>query len=379
MMMVDPRLERNLFIVVNSIEPYAYETIVLLSLPDGLSYRARFESQWLAPRVIERFNDLAGHNGFILLRDFSTGTVYPLRFIRINRITRLGNIFYISYTVGPLVDYDSDNLQSRQQIRTFNSAFLDFNRSIVNSNVPGDNMRPLVFLTNYEPGIRNDHFVGDEEVNREVQQWGNVVDLVADIPTLSNVAFTRIVDVKPASPANAARLQVAEGFMTVKAGATYFLRVLYVIPRSPSPSADIPPADIRISSAERLISFDRASHRAAGNYDVLTFTFRVLSSAASQLAAIDVDSANTPKVLRCIDPRISIPISIARPLTTLARSGVLAALFAFLYMVPTVFPHWFSSLDPALQPMVRDLSLLGIALSCFSVIQALQASMGRPF
>jgi hypothetical protein len=360
-------MDKYLAIIPNTISPYGYETVPVLATPDGFQYRFRFDEEWVQDSIVHR-NDLSGKKGYIILRDFNTGQLLPIRCFTVDSFSKIGKMYFIEVTLGGLVSFDSEESHRQVQIDSFHKEFSQFNFSVIGTNPPGGNMEPLVFLTNFSLEIKNEHKHSD--LNEEMESWGNILSCLKDIDFFTDVQFLRLVKIEPIDK-NTGKSFFKDDQLVLQEGADYKIQLAQFITKTSGPN--ITQTDIKISGDNRVISVLRGVQRAVGKYDILTFVIRVNKHGGSGATFLDIQYQPKPDDQDIGEPHLFIPVSIIKlPQKRLMKLGSLL-LFTILYSAPS-FPAflsywaWFANN----KNLVQDISIVGFTLSLFSVVEELK-------
>lgn len=358
-------MDKHLVIIPNTISPYGYETIPVLAFPEGFQYRFRFDEEWVQDSIVHR-QDLNGKEGYIVLREFKSGQLYPIRHFKIITFKKIGTIFYIEIQLGQLVAFDSDASHRQTQVNSFNDEFTKFNSGVIKSNPPGNNMSPLVFLTNFPCKIQNEHKSSD--LDEEMESWGNILSCFKDVDFFTDVQFLRIISAEPLDSKNGSAAFI-NGELVLKEGADYKIQLAQFITKiSSQPLAQ---TDIKIIGDNLTISVLRGVQRAVGKYDILTFVVRVNKDRISGATFLDVQHSPTPALSGIGDPHMYIPIKITKsPRKYFHKAGVLL-FFILLYAGPSftsILPsYWLTSYTD----FIKDISIIGFTISLLSLAKEL--------
>ena len=360
-------MDKHLVIIPNTISPYGYETVPVLATPTGFQYRFRFDEEWVQNSIVHR-SDLNGKEGYIVLREFKTGRLLPIRYFRVVSFNKIGKIYYIEVTLGELVPYDSDENHRQKQIVSFNTKFSEFNSSIFKTNSPGDKMAPLVFLTNFSLQINNEHRSSD--LDEQLEGWGNILTCFKDIDFFTDVQFLRLIDAEPVD-SNVGKASFRDGQLILLERADYKIQLAQFITKISR--SDIPQTDIKISGDNRTISVLRGVQRAVGKYDVLTFIIRVNKYGGSGATFLDLQYQPKPTDNKIGEPHLFIPVKILKSPQKLFKKIGLLTLFSLLYIgpnFPALLSNWTWLANKA--SFLQDISIVGFTLSLWSVLEELK-------
>ena len=361
-------MDKNLVIIPNTLAPYGYEIVPILAYPNKFRYRFRFDEEWVEPAVFYK-EDMTGKPGYIVLREFETGILFPIRFITVTKCNKIGKMLYIEVQLESIVSLDSVDSHREEQIKQFNSSFLEFHSSVIPENIPSQHMRPLVFLSNYNVDITNEH--KNSGLDEEIESWGNILACFKNVSFFSNVQFLRLIGVEPMDPKHA-KADFRDGDLDVKEGADYKLRVAQLIPQTSSPQ--LPQTDIELRSDNRAINILRGVQRAVGKYDILTFVIRVNRHKGAGATFLDFIHHPKPDALELGDPHLYIPVKIVKSTHFIILKIISFIFFIALYAGPSLLSFlpdtvvsFFSS------DIIKDISIIGITISLISLINELKS------
>ena len=357
-------LERYLVFVPNTFGPYGYEVVKILAYPGGFCFRFRFDAEWVEEKVKNRLHDLIGNEGYILLRNFSNSEFFPVRFITLSMAKKVGPIYYFECVLKEIMDVVDENARA-SQLATFRSRFDKFHPAMAQQNEKEKPLRPLVFLTNFEPDLNNEFYVQQDTEEQDSSRWMNIVSAMREIEYFDNVEFLRVLslfkhtkdDEKPA---------VSEGAWILMEGSTYTLRVVQFIPNEKD-ARDLP-NDISIKADKAVIDVVRGEQRAVGKYDILKFVLRVAKSPSSLFSFVDLEYQPGAALQKRIDPRISLPIQIKRSPRRIFLRVLIASIFLALYFFPSIatyIPHISNEL-------VKDIGIVGVAIMVVDLLRCLR-------
>ncbi|MGI2220593.1 hypothetical protein [Shewanella oncorhynchi] len=188
----------NIFITINSIEPYTHELNSYLSLPKNSIARVRFKKNWL-PEISE-YSDMEGKEGFILLRNYyKSKVIIPLRKIMINKVKVVGDIVYIEFFLLEIPCYPGDVKKFGELIeRLYSSLSSSFDVKKY-ENIDGEDLSNLVF---YGGSLHGIDFFKKGAVYDEIANWGVLVGHFDDffnedeVKIFSDFDFIKFVELK---------------------------------------------------------------------------------------------------------------------------------------------------------------------------------------
>ena len=357
-------LENFLVFVPNTYGPYGYEMVSILAYPKGFNFRFRFDEKWVDEKVKNRLKDAIGSNGYILLRDFETSNLYPIRYLTLRSARKVGPIYYFECELNDMMDIGADNVRPAQ-FEMFRRRFDEFHPDIAKANTAHAHLTPLVFLTNFFPDLRNEAYVEVETEDPDSARWMNIVASTMSMEHFDKVQFLRILTLSEHSK-RSGQPPIRDGAWSLEEGATYTMHVVQFTPKGNSPR-DVA-NDIVIKADEVVIKVVRGVQRAVGKYDILRFVIRVKTPARSTFSFIDIEFSQCPDLQGKIEPRISIPIQIRRSGRRILYRIAFAVFFGILYF----FPNSATYVPSISEDMIKDLGILGLAVTVVDLIHYLK-------
>lgn len=361
-------MDKYLAIIPNTIDPYGYEIIHVLAYPVGFEYRFRFDEKWVDKTTAIQ-SDIIGKKGYILLREFATATLYPIRYFTLKSFKKIGKIYYFEVTLEELVAIDTDDDHAKKQIDDFQKAFTRFNSSVIDNNCCNGHMAPLVFLTNYKIDIRNEHKRSDD--NEEVESWGNILSRFKDVDFFDDVQFLRLIGVEGTEGSDIGSC-FENGKMVLKEGKNYRVKLAQFIPRKSSKKA-LKPTEIKLTSDDFNISVLRGTQRAVGRYDIITFFIRANKTDSSGESFLDIN--HVPKSSGSDvkgEPNLYIPIKITRSNRRFFISGLVILLSVLFYFGPSVAGLLNKCIPTFFEEFIKDISIVGLSVGLISFIDELR-------
>lgn len=362
--MSEPALEKYVVLIPNAIEPYGYELINILSYPSGFQYRFRFDEEWVQDKVRHNITKLNNKKGYIVLRDKDAAKFYPIRFCTIKQARKIGKIYYFEYALDDIIDYDSKDHLTRQQVEDFNKKFAEFHKTDISNNSPNVDMTPLCLLSNYEPSITNQNYSGIES-EREFEQWGNVLTAIKDIKFYEDVEFIKLVDVKSERD-EAEKVPVENSAFSLTEEKDYVLRVFQYIPKRNKTKTTV--RDIQILVDENYIIPIRQKHRAVGKYDVLTFLIRTNLRSGGNWSFIDIEHLAKADAISVVEPKLHFPVFIKKAWKRSLKVISASIIFFFIYVFSGLLSE-FIRLDDR---TIKDISLIGFAVSLVELLREIR-------
>jgi len=344
-----------LYVIPNSIIPYAYETVPILGLPSGLIRRFRFSEKWVSEQFKINYKDFIKKPIFIILRNFKTGNLIPLRSGTIISISKIGDIYFISYEQGDLVEFDSNQPTREIQIETFNATFLKYHREQL-SNVPEQHMKPLVFGSNFKLELGNANYSATDHDEKDLERFQNIISCIKSIDIFNGVQFLKIIklfELKSQEP-----VFVKNHHYPIKERIDYILQIYQIAPTLSLENMR-EPNDISISSDSKYINVIEGKKRAVGKYDVLSYIFRTNPNSASAKTYLEILFKTKHEDEPFIEPSFNVPIEIVYTASKLLITILIFVSSIGLYL----YPHILRSTILDSPEIIKDIALVSITVA----------------
>lgn len=356
----------QLVVVFNTLEPYGYELVNLLAYPAGFTARFRFDDKWFdAPLA----GILTGATpGYIVLRDFRAGRLYPVRRFVLLSYSKIGVIHHLQCELGELFEFDSDENRREIQFCDFNTAFCTARTDIQTTNQPDGHMKPLVFMSGYDPSLSNYNSKATEPSARDNERWANLLSMIRDIDFYVDSEFLRIIRVSEQGWPDR-RAPVKDHSFLLKRSLNYEIVVAQYRPGGLKTQSE--PRDIELKCDDKNIISVRPLQRAVGKYDILSFVLRVEGDTKIKKSFFDLKFTPAGKSVPYVNPLIQVPVEIDSPMRLLTLKALMTTSLAALYFFPAI---WTSILPPPdilgvpAKDFGHDLSLVALAVAMTDLI-----------
>jgi len=343
----------TLYVVPSTLVPYGYEVIPLLGLPTGVKSRFRFREEWVSEQVISDYATLTEMHLVVVLRNFTNGQLIPLRRGTVENISKIGGTFFISFRLGPLIEYDSNITMRGNQLDSYNTMFHEHHGEKLAS-LPDNPMKPLVFTTDFLFQFRNENISTSDYYEVDLERFENIVSCIKDIEFFKGAQFIKVVDITEVKKKKAAL--VTDYNYLLSEDKEYNLRLYQTAPTI-SNSEVQSPNDISISSDAKYISIIRGKRRAVGRYDVLTFIFRTAYNSSSARTFIEVFCKVKQSDEQFIDPSFNLPVTISFTFNKLLKNTLYILLFIGVYL----YAQTLRAVSSIAIDALKDVAVVGFA------------------
>lgn len=312
--------------ITNSIIPYCYDVPYVLGLPSCFSYRFRYRGRWT--KLPNDTEAIKGQDGLIVLRNFDTGELVPLRFVTIKDVISAGEISYVEFQV-------RDYLPA--PVRGSASALItDALRRGGYANVKGRDLECLVFEFNARGGRPTEGV----DQRKESELWSEIVKQIGGLECYKNYAFLRLLHVRDAQD-KVAPVTKDDGdqfSLALWPGTLYFLDIMQYMPWGIDDTESIEtPFQVELRAEPGGVTILRRVQKVVGKYDLLRFIFKTPSGYARKHTFLEIEDKQSADSARYKLPTLFIPIRIGPPgwmrathwfrlvLSALAISAVIAS------------------------------------------------------
>lgn len=350
---------KHLFIIPNAIPPYGFEFVNILCLPKGTKSRFRFKEKWVNDEFKANHKLYIGETIHILLRDKTNTTIFPLRKAKVDQISRIGETYYIRYTLLDYFEYDSKDTVRNDQLREYREGFYRYHTDI-KDNHPDMDMRPLVFGSNYQFNFVNQHFDTDEPVMKEFEVFENIISTIKDITFFKSVTFTKIISLEYVN--SKGHITVSDGKYQIKEESDYILKLYQTTPTLDLDCVQIP-NDIELKSDAKYITVIKGKQRAVGKYDVIEMMFRTNMNTAGANTSLDICYKLKPGAEQYIDPNINLPLHINHR----HRSILIRILVLIVAILIYLYSYMIKMLKDVPLDYVKHITVITVAIVIFDL------------
>lgn len=359
----------QLVVVPNTLAPYGYELVNLLAYPAGFIQRFRFEEEWVTAGL------QATETGYIVLRDWETAKLYPIRKFKLLLKEKIGSIYYFQCELGELFEFDSDEQRRTAQLEEFNREFVGAKTEIRSSNHPREDMKPLVFITGYNPKLDNVNSTApNDQTAKTNEKWGNLLQAIRAISFYGNIEFLRIINVTEHGWPNKIA-PIDDHAYVLKRGLNY--EVIIAQYRLGGINNIGVPRDIELIGDNKTVVPIRSKQRAVGKYDILSFVLSVDQNARIKRSFFDLKFTPASDLASYINPFIQVPIKLHTPISGVLVRLLFIVAFITVYFVPSLLTTFSSILSPEVfginsTQLIRDLSLFILTVTTVDLLTELR-------
>lgn len=338
---------RLAIIIVNSIAPYAFEINNYLGLPNGFSYRFRYQksesSDWMP--TINDPRDLEGVQALVITRNFDTAELFPVRTIEIQNVSTIGDVVYLDYNLGDLFGLESTVPDRERQLKRFSEFMEDAIGDY--ENVPGEDLDNLIFFTENAEQLMN-HEMSKEKT--DLEKWGTLVRELGQIDVYEDFDFLKIVEVS-ASDQTSAKITTANGESKYQLinNKKYDIEIIQRT-FTGKPEGDSSVSESRVISVECGDGINRIKNQRniTGKYDLFEFKIQPASRSppANSFLWIELENITGEMIYS-----IQIPVNIV---TSLKEKAVNYSSVAIFLISASIFLLSPSIAEVSLSPGIRN-------------------------
>jgi hypothetical protein len=370
----------SIFLIANSIFPYGYDAVTVLSLPNGSFYRARFDEHFVSAQIRRDFSLMSKRKGLYCFRDYSSGKLTPLRMFTIEEINLIGKIYYIGYILGDILDFDQDEVVLGRQIEAFREKFSQQNTFFESG--PGKDMYPLVLLSSTSVDFRGQTETVRGDIDRQTRCWSAIVRYLGQYSYFRYTPFFRIVGVRELGKKNFSMLTPR---VNLKGDTDYQLQLVHNLQSdSPIPHSinedrtdreerflERASYQLQLFATQKAVLLARDITTVTGSYDISFFTFRTADILEQTPARLWIDYVLKPEQLQRLDTRISFEINVLPKFGVPWKRVILLIILGMIYFVPNLFPNvlQYTKFSPR---VLQDLSVIAISLTAFDILNEIR-------
>lgn len=300
---------RVVIFIVSNIAPYGYEINSILGLPTG-SYRFRYDQSWIA---VKNPFELKNQRGIVVVRDIETAVFYPVRRVKVEQVTRVGDIYHFEYSLEDLIDLSSDEGKRKVQIEKFTDLL---NTELGIPNKPHEYITKSVLISaDHAHFIQDDDFKG-ESADRDLNSWGTIARILGGMKFYEDFDFFRMVKIIDEQGNESLIKKGKNGNKRywLAPNTTYQIQVFQrALFSTPLRSAVERKRDLVLSGIPDEIISIRPTQHIAGKYDLLNFTFMTSTKTAKKdsflFLEVKYENPSSPDLPPI--PPIQIPIHIS--------------------------------------------------------------------
>ena len=337
--------DQTVYIIVNAIPPYGYEINQFLACPIGTKNVVRFKQKWLPeiadPQNLEGPDILKGKPAVLILRDWETARLIPLRRLTISSVLPVGEIYDIEWIANEIIDYDSEKEKRDRQLDAFNEHMRTNQEKYPNE--PRSDLKNLVFLV--EVDFTKEIQDSKKSNFSELDRWGKVVDIIGKLDHFLDIDFIKVLSIQDIR--EKARPLVDSEFSEEKrylldSTQSYLLTIYQrTFTKKPRGDSSVTPRIIILKSDTEIIKIIDGESQISGKYGGHRFRFktRTLRRSIDTYLKLQINRQDDKNV-----PSIHIPIKIKTPfwLTALRITSLILFIVGSLglFLADSLFPNY---------------------------------------
>jgi len=302
--------------------PYALHNINILSFPEGLSYRFRYQKSHFSKEVLDRFSSLQKNpetlSGYVVFR-FNDGTYFPYRKVELIRSFDCGTLGFFYVKLKGIVNISE-------------STVADFTNRTNELLVEGERPpKKLVHLVEF----KDDGLAAIEDVDERLNEaWTQSVDLLSKADNLKGRSFFRLELLKGLKKKEQCRPSNLSGDMRgyrLAPGQDYLVQFFEYTAPQPNEKEDVVKTfSISLKTDPNKAEITKPEEVVDGRFDMFELAFSTLPEASGDAAYLRIENSqgNEDKKL----PTIYIPycVSLSPVWKTIRPILLLASIIAFI-------------------------------------------------
>jgi len=288
-----------LIIITNTIKPYCYDIEPVIGLPNNLSHRFRYRSRWIKlPYSIE---STKLREGIVVLRDYSSAELIPIRRVIIEDVLSFGDIHYIELRLNEFIPNSLEvGLAALIQAKIVEFGY---------KNLSNNHLEKLIFEVDFKYDSPEKDLGGGEK-------WALLTKRLGSLECYKDFSFLKILSINDSkgSPANIVRGAIGRYCYSLKPNNLYFANVIQSITSNIEEDESIEnPYDIELKAESDEIWVLRGIQRVVGKYDLLRFIIKTPISKKNKYTFLELQKKQPIGGLTYELPALFLPVNILVP------------------------------------------------------------------
>ena len=225
----------------NAKQPYAYHNKYYLALQTNLTYKFRWPKVYFNELDEAKIQNLTGKYGCLILRNYSTGSLIPLRRFRIHKLFNYGHTLYFVLEFLEYVTFYKDygneippntiDIQCEYHEKLNN--FLSDND--IDNTAESYIDKEIFKISKIQRNELDIQFCKSQEIEEQINCWSKLVFIVSHFKVFENESFYKISHITKLGKDNKKRLipknikQENKGYL-LKAGRVYTMEIIQFRP-----------------------------------------------------------------------------------------------------------------------------------------------------
>lgn len=280
--------------ITNTIVPYCYDIAHILGLPSCLSHRFRYRAKWI--KLSYEAKGIKNQDGLIVLRNFRSGNLMPIRYVRIQDVLTDGDINYIEFQLGNYFPVGSTQ-RARDEI-----AEVLWKKGFENKG--GEELECLVFDVSWRAKIE------------ENENWDAILREIGGIDCYKDFGFLKVLHVWESDGRSACVTldETGKYSLALRPNTLYFLDVLQHVPWEidKKESIDVP-YDVELKTETDEVTILRKIQRVVGKYDLLRFIFKTPFGYSVKHTFLEIENKQSGELAKYRLPALFLPIRVEPP------------------------------------------------------------------
>lgn len=288
-----------IILITNTIIPYCYDMANILGLPNNFSHRFRYRNTWI--EFPERISSMIGQNGLVVLRNFDTGDLIPVRFILIEEVITAGDINYIEFQLHDYFPIKKKAIISQKIIEILTNKGFE--------NKGGQSLKYLVWEIDNKLLGEFD----EPEEEQSLERWSSILQEVGHLSSFKDFGFLKIFRLRDSKGSQifVKKDETGKYSFLLKPNQLLFLDVIQDIPWDIEKKESIDsPYDVELKAETDEVTILRKIQRVVGKYDLLRFIFKTPSGYSSKHTFLEVENKQSGEVVKYGLPSLFLPIRI---------------------------------------------------------------------
>ena len=288
--------------ITNTIQPYCYDIAHVLGLPTNFSHRFRYLAKYI--KLSNDIKSIKGQDALIVLRNYETSDLIPVRYVNVEDVLTVGEINYIEFR---MLDY-------------FPRAMMQSASAIINGaleakgfqNKRGEALECLVLEL-------DGSLIGEtvkKRIGNEHEKWGDILKEIGSLDCYKDYSFLKILHIRDIKeiPAAVSQDVTRKYSFVLEPGHLYFLDVIQHVPWAIERGESIKiPYDVELKAETGEVVTLRKIQRVVGKYDLLRFIFKTPIGYKQRHTFLEVEDKQDSQSIKHGLPALFLPIRVEPP------------------------------------------------------------------
>lgn len=289
--------------ITNTIVPYCYDIAHVIGLPAHLSHRFRYLARWI--KLDSKPIEMKGRDALIVLRNFATGELIPVRYVGVEDVLTVGEINYIEFRLAEYFTTTKGCIVSEKiKEQLVRKGF---------QNEAGKELECLVL----EVRGKEIELSETEKTGKEHEKWSQILKGIGQLDCYKEFGFLKVHQLLDSTGTAAQTSQDETGkySFALKPSCLYFLDIIQHVPWEIDKQESIEtPYDVELKAEKDEVVILRKIQRVVGKYDLLRFIFKTPGGYTAKHTFLEVENKQGGESAKYGLPALFLPLVIRPPM-----------------------------------------------------------------